>query len=361
MTDHTAYIGLGSNLGETEANLNAALETLEKHPSISEIQVSSYYETKPLGRLIQPAFLNAAAKVVTTLSAWEVFQLLRQTELDLGRETFEHWGPRKIDLDLLLYDDAEIDEPDLTVPHSQMHLRSFVLRGLCELSPDIVHPKLGRSVSTLYKRLNGQDFALDPTKPQLVSIAGNIGVGKTTLAAGLAERLGAIMIAEKYEENPYLSDVYDGHEELALDSELYFLASGASQLTKDKLDAGVCYVSDYVFDKAMIYASAWLEGVDFRKYIKHYKAVRANVTEPVAVIYLQDSPENCMERIHRRNRPYEQHIELSFLQHLADGYEKLYTDDTVCPLIQIHADQCRDDQQVDRIANELRYYLDIAG
>lgn len=357
MTDHIAYIGLGSNLGDPKANLNAALKALKNHPHISSLQQSSIYETKPLGRLVQPLFLNGVAKITTTLTVRDLFKFLQQTELELGRGRYEHWGPRTIDLDLLLFDETVINEPNLTVPHSQMHLRSFVLKGLCELFPYGVHPVLGRDFRMLSERLNGENFALDPVQAQLVSIAGNIGVGKTTLAKGLSERLRATFIAEKYDENPYLSDVYEGHAELALDSELYFLASGASQLKKDQLQSGQYYISDYVFDKALVYASAWLKGANFEIYLKHYHSVNESVTDPVVIVYLQDTLENCLSRIQERNRPYEQHIELSFLKHLADGYEKLYTEYTGCPVIRLQTKECFSDKQVDRIATEIDSYL----
>lgn len=357
MTKHTVYIGLGSNLGDPRENLSAALAVLDAHPQINDVRTSSFYETQPLGEVSQPDFLNAVAKISTTLSVRDLFELLKRIEQDLERKPSEHWGPRTMDLDLLLYDDAVINEPDLQVPHSQVHLRSFVLKGLCELAAETEHPLLRRSVKTLYERLNGCDFFLDSRKPQLISIAGNIGVGKTTLATRLAERLDAKFVPEKYDDNPYLSDVYAGHQELALDSELFFLASGASQLTRSRLEAGQYYVSDYVFDKARIYASAWLKGVDFQKYMKHYDSVKEGVSDPVLVIYLYDTLENCMERIHQRNRPYEQRIEPSFLEHLARGYDTLYTDYTVCPVMRIHADECRAAKQVDCIAEEIRYYV----
>ena len=137
MSEHVVYIGLGSNLGEPEANLNAALEMLAKHPGIADVQSSSFYETKPLGRLDQPLFLNAAARISTRLSPRDLFGLFQQIERELGRETNERWEPRTIDLDLLLFEDMMINEPDLVVPHSQMHLRSFVLKGMCELSPEL--------------------------------------------------------------------------------------------------------------------------------------------------------------------------------------------------------------------------------
>jgi 2-amino-4-hydroxy-6-hydroxymethyldihydropteridine diphosphokinase len=357
MTNHTSYIGLGSNLGVPEANVNAALEALAKHPEMIDVQSSSFYETKPLGPVDQSPFLNTVAKVRTTLSCNQLFGLLQKIEQELGRQRSEHWGPRIIDLDLLLYDDVVINEQDLTVPHSQMHLRSFVLKGLCELAPDVMHSVLGRTIQELAGRLNGENYWLDANKPQLISIAGNIGVGKTTLAAGLAERLNAKFITEKYDENPYLADVYAGKRELALDSELFFLSSSASQLRKDRMISGRCYVNDYVFEKALIYASGWLEPNDLANYQKHFDSICEVVTDPVLVIYMVDSLENCMERIHQRNRPYEQQIETPFLEHLARGYDALYTDYAVCPVVRISSDQCRTAEQVDRIAEEVKHYI----
>lgn len=356
MTEHTAYIGLGSNLGDSRANLRTALFRLDAHSGISLVATSSIYETTPLGPQ-QPEFLNAAAQVRTSLPADELLQVLHLIEKDMGRQDVEHWGPRVIDLDLLLYSQMVIDQPDLQVPHPQMHLRSFVLKGMCELAGDLVDPLLGRTMNELYARLGGKDFCLHPDRPQLVSVAGNIGVGKTTLATGLAERLNANFITEKYDENPFLADVYAGHSELALDSELFFLSSSASQLRKKRLNPGRRYISDYVFDKALIYASSWLNEADLKNYRKRFDSVFDGVSNPALVIYLDDSLENCLERIHQRNRPYEQQIEISFLEHLARGYETLYTGYTICPVMRIRPDECRTVEQVDRIAQEVEFYL----
>ena len=357
MTEHTAYIGLGSNQGDLEKNLHTALSVLESYSQISHVKTSSFYETSPLGSPDQPNFLNAIAQVHTSLSCRELFQVLDSIEQDMGRKRDIHWGPRTIDLDLLLYDERVIDEPDLKVPHPQMHLRSFVLKGMCELAEECVHPQLNQTMRQLYQWLNGRDFFLNSQQPQLISIAGNIGVGKTTLASRLAERLDAQFITEKYDENPYLADVYAGHTELALDSELFFLSSSASQLRKKKLKAGNRYISDYVFDKALIYASGWLSESDLKAYKKHYDSVMEGVGAPVLVIYMQDSITNCLQRIHQRNRPYEQQIETSFLEHLAAGYETLYTDYAVCPVMRIRPDQCFDVEQVDTIVRQVKFYL----
>ena len=357
MTTHIAYIGLGSNVGNLKDNIETALTLLTDNPDITSVNASSLYMTGPLGPVGQGDFLNGVARVETSLSAQDLLALLQQVEQQIGREKTEHWGPRVIDLDLLLYDDILNDSPEVTVPHPQMHLRSFVLKGLCELSPQLMHPVLGRSVRTLSERLNSNDYCAHPDRPQLISIAGNIGVGKTTLASKLAERLNAKFITEQYEDNPYLADVYAGRDDLALDSELFFLSSSASQLRKDRLFGGRRYINDYVFEKAHIYASRWLKPDDLTLYEKHFDSICEGIARPTLVIYLADSVAQCMERIHRRNRPYEQEIELSFLEHLAAGYEKLYTDYTVCPVMRIRPDECFADQQVDRIAEEVRRYI----
>jgi 2-amino-4-hydroxy-6-hydroxymethyldihydropteridine diphosphokinase len=357
MNEHTAYIGLGSNLGDKPENLQNAISELEASADTLAIESSSFYNTKPMGQTDQPVFLNAVVKLKTSLMCRSLFDQILKIEQTLGRQRSEHWGPRTIDLDLLLYDDVVIAEPDLTIPHPQLHLRSFVLKGMCELDASKNHPLLDRSMKCLYGRLNGKDFYLDKNKPQLVSIAGNIGVGKTTLATGLADRLNAKFISEKYDDNPFLPKVYAGKTELALDSEFFFLSSSASQLRSDRLLPLDPYVSDYVFDKALIYASSWLRENDLEVYRKHYTAVNEGVAVPILVIYMQDSVENCMERIHQRNRPYEQQIEMPFLEHLAHGYDTLYTDYAVCPVLRITPDRCRTAEQVDRIAKEVSYYL----
>ncbi len=359
--EHIAYIGLGSNLGDKNGNLQNAISEMGVLAGVGLVESSSFYETKPLGGTDQPFFLNAVAKIKTMLPHRALLEDLQEIERAMGRQRDERWGPRTIDLDLLLYDNQIVDEPDLKIPHPQMHLRSFVLKGLCELAPDFVHPVLGHNMRELSKRLNGGDYRADSEKPQLISIAGNIGVGKTTLAAGLAERLAAAFIPEKYDDNPYLPQVYAGKTELALDSELFFLESGASQLREDRLSASRRYISDYVFDKALIYASGWLNDSDLVAYRKHYESAGSNVAAPLLVIYLQDTLENCLERIHQRNRPYEQQIEAPFLEHLACGYDTLYTDYTVCPVMRIRPDQCRTADQVDRIAEEVQYYLAKTG
>ncbi|HEX5470071.1 MAG TPA: 2-amino-4-hydroxy-6-hydroxymethyldihydropteridine diphosphokinase [Gaiellaceae bacterium] len=137
-----AYIGLGANLGEREATLREALARLGDTDGIRVVAVSSFRETDPVGLLEQPRFLNAAAALETTLSARALLDTLLAVERALGRDRASEarWGPRTIDLDLLLYGDEEIDEAGLTVPHPRLPERRFVLEPLLELDPELTLP-----------------------------------------------------------------------------------------------------------------------------------------------------------------------------------------------------------------------------
>jgi 2-amino-4-hydroxy-6-hydroxymethyldihydropteridine diphosphokinase len=141
-----AYIGLGSNLGDREATIEAALAGL---PGV--VGVSRLRETDPVGRVDQPPFLNGVARLETELAPRELLDTLLALERGLGRERHERWGPRTIDLDLLLYGTEVVDEPGLTVPHPRLHERRFVLEPLAELDPALVVPGRGRVDELLSK------------------------------------------------------------------------------------------------------------------------------------------------------------------------------------------------------------------
>jgi 2-amino-4-hydroxy-6-hydroxymethyldihydropteridine diphosphokinase len=142
-----SYVGLGSNLGDREANLRRALELLEE---LGPVRISSIRETDPVGITDQPKFLNAVAEVETDLLARELLERLLAIERALGRDRAEEvrWGPRTMDLDLLLYGAETIDEPGLTVPHPRLARRRFVLEPLHELDPELLLPD-GRAVRDL--------------------------------------------------------------------------------------------------------------------------------------------------------------------------------------------------------------------
>jgi len=139
-----AYVGLGSNLGDREALLRASLVALESDPAIEVVAVSSFRETEPVGYLDQPRFLNAVAALETTLAPRALLERLLAIERGLGRvREGPRFGPRPIDLDLLLHGDAVVAEPRLTVPHPRLHERRFVLEPLAELAPGLEVPGRG--------------------------------------------------------------------------------------------------------------------------------------------------------------------------------------------------------------------------
>jgi len=140
-----AYVGLGANLGEREATIRRALELLAEAPGIEVRRISILRETEPWGPIAQPRFLNGVAELETSLEPEALVTVLFDVERRLGRtRDGERWGPREIDLDLLLQDELELETHGLTLPHPRLHERLFVLEPLAELAPDVVVPGKGR-------------------------------------------------------------------------------------------------------------------------------------------------------------------------------------------------------------------------
>ena len=149
-----AFIGLGSNLGEREAMIRLSLDDLARLPSTLLVRASSLYDTEPVGEVEQPNFLNAVAQLDTELTARQLLWNLQLVERRLGRVRTQRWGPRTIDLDLLLYGNLIVEEPDLIVPHPELIRRSFVLVPLVELDPLLVHPGTGETLLSHLSKLN---------------------------------------------------------------------------------------------------------------------------------------------------------------------------------------------------------------
>jgi 2-amino-4-hydroxy-6-hydroxymethyldihydropteridine diphosphokinase len=143
-----AFIGIGSNLGDREDNCLQAIELLARE-GLAVKKRSSLYETEPWGVKDQPGFINLVVEIETETDPRRLLQVLKIIEQGMGREDTFRWGPRIIDLDILLYDDLVLRDEEIQIPHPSMHLRDFVLKPMNEISPERVHPLLKRSVNDL--------------------------------------------------------------------------------------------------------------------------------------------------------------------------------------------------------------------
>ena len=153
---HTAYIALGSNMGDKEKYLNEAVEKLQQTSDCQVLKVSDFLVTAPYGGVEQDDFLNGALALKTLLTPQELLDRLHEIEQEAHRERLIHWGPRTLDLDILLYDDLVLDTPDLIIPHVEMHLRDFVRIPLTQIAPWKRHPILGLTVSQMLADLQAK-------------------------------------------------------------------------------------------------------------------------------------------------------------------------------------------------------------
>ncbi|AGC47816.1 2-amino-4-hydroxy-6-hydroxymethyldihydropteridine pyrophosphokinase [Myxococcus stipitatus DSM 14675] len=150
------YVGLGSNEGDRESHLVAALTALSRIDAVAVLHCSSLFDSAPVGPP-QPRFLNAVVALECDLSPQRLLCILQQIEKDLGRKREVRWGPRTIDLDILFWEGQVVADPHLQVPHLELHKRRFALEPLVELAPDLLHPVLGMSVKELLGKLAPQD------------------------------------------------------------------------------------------------------------------------------------------------------------------------------------------------------------
>ena len=157
---HLVYIGFGSNIGDRQAHIQNAIHALSKTEGITLQKISSVYKTDPVGYETQAQFLNGVAAIQTNLPPLSLLHTLKNIETAIGRQHRIRWGPREIDLDILIYGDLCLQTEKLVIPHPEMHHRRFVLAPLAEIAPDLVHPVFQETIQTLVERLEDDKSVL---------------------------------------------------------------------------------------------------------------------------------------------------------------------------------------------------------
>jgi 2-amino-4-hydroxy-6-hydroxymethyldihydropteridine diphosphokinase len=301
-------IGLGSNLGDRRANIEESLVKLRAASGVGAVRVSALHETEPAGGPgDQKSYLNAAALLEWSCQARELLALLKRIETESGRVRAEHWGPRVLDLDLLLYGEDVLSLPDLQVPHPRMAWRRFVLEPAAEVAGDMLHPKIGWTISRLLEHL-------DTTLPY-TAVAGPIAAGKTYFARLISEKNSARLISEPIDEINR-NDFYFDPAGKTLSTELEFIRRRKDLLTADGPDwcGDRSAVSDFWFDQSLANARAWLDESLQPELFERWQELRKMVATPRLIVLLDTPAEMLMDRIRRRGRSGEEHFTLQRLE-----------------------------------------------
>jgi 2-amino-4-hydroxy-6-hydroxymethyldihydropteridine diphosphokinase len=303
-------IGLGSNLGDRRATLERAVARLVERPRIARVAASRWRETSPAGGPPgQSAFLNGAATLETTLEPLELLAALQAVEGECGRVRAERWGPRTLDLDLLLYDRVVLEMPSLAVPHPRMAWRRFVLEPAAEIAPAMVHPTTGWTLAELWRH--------SQTSPFYLAFAGGIGAGKTCLAERLVRETPARMVPERLDLDRLAAFYADptgrawGMELEFLDQRTRLLAADAPHWATDSL-----VVSDFWFDQSPAFARVWLPPGRWEEYRRRWEAARAQVVRPRLLVLLDVAAETLYRRVRRRDRECERGLTVAQLDRI---------------------------------------------
>ncbi|TYB78355.1 2-amino-4-hydroxy-6-hydroxymethyldihydropteridine diphosphokinase [Bizionia myxarmorum] len=333
---NTVYISLGSNQGDRIKHLQDAVDFIYKR--IGKVQmIAKVYNTPALG-FDGADFLNTCLIVKTDYPVETVLYDLLRIETEMGRVRSESgtYESRKIDLDILLYDDLVIHTKTLTVPHPQMAKRRFVLQPLSEIALKIKHPTLYKTIPELLEICEDASvvepinvWLKNPSKQynlsnyNYIAIEGNIGAGKTSLATMISNDFNAKLILERFADNAFLPKFYEDAKRYAFTLEMSFLADRYQQISDDlsQLDLFKDFiVSDYDIYKSLIFSKITLPEDEFNLYRRLFHLMYKDIAKPELYIYLYQNTQRLQENIKKRGRDYEQNIEDDYLDKINAGY-----------------------------------------
>lgn len=311
----TCLIGLGSNLGDRARLLDAACERLQAQADIAWRGASRYLTTPAVGGPAgQGPFLNAAALVDTSLAPHQLLAVLREIETELGRQRRVRWDARPIDLDLLLYDDLQLDTPTLQLPHPRMAFRRFVLGPASEVAAEMVHPPTGWTIARLWQHLN--------TATDYVALAGIPGAGKSHLASETA-RLREVRLLRDPLDDELPSDVDADPAGRSWATEIEFVAQRRRLLERGSWPADERWtISDFWFDQLLAQASVKLDETAYQRFVQVWHEADRHVVHPKLTVWLDPPVEAAVSRTGQRGGSLEPSWGAERLEQLATALRR---------------------------------------
>lgn len=273
-------IGIGSNVGDRADNLRQAVDQLHSHPRVEIRGVSSWFATAPVGRSDQPEFLNGAIRAETSLSPHELLALLLDIEVCLGRTRVSRWGPRTIDLDLLLYDDARIHDSDLMLPHPWLALRRFVLAPALQVAAELVHPEIGWTVERIWHHLT--------SSPPYLAVTGVLEDQVARIvreaAASVAVTLLADPVASRSDAAQAASGAQHAHAGRSIREHIELLQGRAECVCRKVANAERLVVSDFWWAQSLAEIRRDLSGDELARCLTLYDELAAATPPARAII-----------------------------------------------------------------------------
>ena len=328
-------LGIGSNIGDKKLNIEQCVAMI--HENVATVVITSRLYESPAWGFDGDVFYNCAVLVHTHLSASEILEKILDLEIILGRNRAQLSGyeSRRIDIDILSFNNDIISSEKLSVPHPQMQNRLFVLLPFKDLQSAWIHPIFNKNITELIAATSDQNscVAIDKIASPFdtislgqynyIAIEGNIGAGKTTLVNKIADDFNAKTVLERFADNPFLPKFYEDQMRFAFPLEMSFLADRYQQISDDLAQFELFkdfIVADYHIFKSLIFAKVTLTEDEYRLYRKLFEIIYKDMKKPDLYIYLYQNTERLLQNIKLRGRDYEQNITTEYLDKINHGY-----------------------------------------
>ena len=328
-------LGIGSNIGDKKLNIEQCVAMI--HENVATVVITSRLYESPAWGFDGDVFYNCAVLVHTHLSASEILEKILDLEIILGRNRAQLSGyeSRRIDIDILSFNNDIISSEKLSVPHPQMQNRLFVLLPFKDLQSAWIHPIFNKNITELIAATSDQSscVAIDKIASPFdtislgqynyIAIEGNIGAGKTTLVNKIADDFNAKTVLERFADNPFLPKFYEDQMRFAFPLEMSFLADRYQQISDDLAQFELFkdfIVADYHIFKSLIFAKVTLTEDEYRLYRKLFEIIYKDMKKPDLYIYLYQNTERLLQNIKLRGRDYEQNITTEYLDKINHGY-----------------------------------------